>query len=370
MTAALLLGVGTGGCTADDRQADRAAASEGPAIVALLTDRSLVRVATTTGAIVTRVRIGPRSSPPNSGRFLALAPDGGTLFVLMPGAADVAQVIAVVDPETLRVRARISVPAEIIFRALVVGPGSGRLYLFGNRLTAGGNGAEDAVVAIVDPTRSTNVRTWTIRDAGGHDWFVFDAAVSADESRVYVSYHGGCGPDDFALCTGGADWLDAEAGELTSCRRRSLPANGCISRVHGGVEALGNRFLATTGEGPILEIQGARIPARWKHRLAGNHVMEFAVDSMRDQVYVTGQCYYVGGVSLVDIKSGQTRVLTRDVCGDRIAVGTDLVAVAEQGQASPQAVPSRIALISRTGQVVRFIRLPLEALDLAFVPVP
>jgi hypothetical protein len=179
---------------------------------------------------------------------------------------------------------------------------------------ARGRGAEDAVVAIVDPTRPANIRTWTIRAAGGHDWWVFDAAVSADESR------------------------------------------------------LGNRFLATTGAAPILEIRGARIARRWKTRLAGNHVMEFAVDSMRDQAYVVGQCYYVGGVSLIDIKSDQTRVVTRDVCGDRVAVGDDLVAVAEQFQAAPQAVRSRIALISRTGQAVRYVSLPLEALDLAFVP--
>ena len=367
MLAALLLGVGTAGCTADDRQADRASVSEGPAIVALLTDRSLVRVATTTGAVLARMRIGPRSSPPNSGRFLALTPDGGTLFVLTPGAASVAQVVAVVDPEMLQVRSRISVPAEIIFRALVVGPASGRLYLFGNRPVARGRGAEDAVIAIVDPTRSADIRTWTIRDAEGHDWWVFDAAVSGDESRLYVSYHGGCS-ENFALCTSGADWLDADGGELTRCRRPSLPANGCISRVHGSVEVVGNRFLATTGAAPILEIRGARIARRWKTRLAGNHVMEFAVDSMRDQAYVVGQCYYVGGVSLIDIKSDQTRVVTRDVCGDRVAVGDDLVAVAEQFQAAPQAVRSRIALISRTGQAVRYVSLPLEALDLAFVP--
>ena len=368
MIAALLLGVGTTGCTADDRQADGASVSEGPAIVALLTDRSLVRVATTTGAVLARVRIGLRSSPPNSGRFLALTPDGDTLFVLMPGAADVAQVVSVVDSETLRVHSRISLPAGITFRALVIGPASGRLYLFGNRPVARGRGAEDAVVAIVDPTRPANIRTWTIRAAGGHDWWVFDAAVSADESRLYASYHGGCGPENFALCTSGADWLDADGGELTHCRRPSLPANGCISRVHGSVEVVGNRFLATTGAAPILEIRGARIARRWKTRLAGNHVMEFAVDSMRDQAYVVGQCYYVGGVSLIDIKSDQTRVVTRDVCGDRVAVGDDLVAVAEQFQAAPQAVRSRIALISRTGQAVRYVSLPLEALDLAFVP--
>ena len=149
---------------------------------------------------------------------------------------------------------------------------------------------------MVDPTRSADIRTWTIRDAGGHDWWVFDAAVSADESRLYVSYHGGCS-ENFALCTSGADWLDADSGELTRCRRPSLPANGCISRVHGGVEMVGNRFLATTGATPILEIRGARIARRWKTRLAGNHVMEFAIDSMGDQAYVVGQCHYAGGVS-------------------------------------------------------------------------
>src|SRR5207248_2446692 len=127
------------------------------------------------------------------------SPDGERLFVLVPGAPD--QVV-VVDVATIAVRATYPLAADgSLFRSLVVGPATGRLYLFGNRAdprvptpTPGppnnGQGAAGVVVSVLDPARGTLEATWTAREAEGRDWLVYQAAVSDDERDLFISYHG------------------------------------------------------------------------------------------------------------------------------------------------------------------------------------
>jgi hypothetical protein len=135
--------------------------------------------------------------------------------------------------------------------------------------------------------------------------------------------------------------------------------------VHGGVKALDGGVLAATGAGRILQISDeGEVVATLRTRLAGNHLMELAVDVQRDRAYAVGQCYYTGGVSVIELMTGRTELLSPDVCGDRIAVGADLIAVAEQQQASALGIPSRVALLDlRTGSA-RYAGVPVEAVDL------
>jgi len=70
--------------------------------------------------------------------------------------------------------------------------------------------SSDRTLAIVGAARSSlsltpangaHPSTWTARSADGHTWTLYQGSVSADEQRLYVSYHG---PDITGL-----DWFDA-----------------------------------------------------------------------------------------------------------------------------------------------------------------
>jgi hypothetical protein len=335
-------------------------------VFAVLADRTLVQISAASRRIILRRTLGPRRPLAASGRFLALSLDGRRLFVLTPSAPGTGQEVRIFDPVGVRLLERLPLERRFVFRVIAVGRQSGGLYLFANRPR--GQGAEDAVVAVLDADGSAK-RIATIREAAGRDWWVFDGAVSPDEARLYVSYHGGCGPEGPNLCTSGADWIDVAGDRLVRCSGRSIPGNGCFVRVHGGVEALDGGVLAATGAGPILEISDEGEVAARRSRLGGNHLMEFALDGPRERAYAVGQCYYTGGVSVLDLASKRARVLRRDVCGERIAVGAGLVAVAEQARADPLGIPSRVALVDAGTGSTRYVTVPVETLDLlAFGP--
>jgi hypothetical protein len=358
--------VGTVACTGSE-DAGRTTEREAESVVfALLADRTLVGISPTSRRIVLRKSVGPGTPLADPGRFLVLSNDGQSLLVLTPDTPGAGQQVTILARAGLRPVESFPLDRRIVFRAIAVGPRTGRLYLFGNR--AAGGGAEDAVVAILDPNTG-DTRTSTIRKADGYDWWIFDAAVSADERRLYVAYHGGCSGEDVKLCTSGADWIDVAGDRLKSCGRRTVPGNGCLVRVHGNVEALDKELLAATGGEPIVEFSSeGDVTASRRTRLPGNHLMEFELTSDTRRAYAVGQCYYTGGISVVDLANGRSRVLNRDVCGERIAVGGDLLAVAEQARASPLGVPSRIAIVDASTGSARYVNVPVETVDVLIVP--
>ena len=323
------------------------------------------------------VRLGPKSPTPDVGRFLALGRDGDALFVLVPWTPDARQVVAIVDPETLRVRARLRLPRGVAFRSLVVGSESGRLYLFGNRPAKRKTPApQSVVVAVLDPRSGVVLSTWNARRANGRFWWVLDAAVSQDERRLYLSYHGGCSESD--VCTTGADWLDIVGDRIGRCRRRPYPASGCLGRVHGSVEAYEGGLLATTGGAPIIWIDGrGRVARTWRSGIRRNHLMQFALDRKRDRLYALGSCAYSGGLSRIDLNTGRARVTGYPlssswdgVCGERIALGPNsLVAAARNPAPVPQSSPSRLLVLDgNTGRVIHSTAVPVEAIDLVVAP--
>lgn len=359
--AAVLL-VAAAGCTTEDKRPAEPKPPAQAAVLAFLADRTLVRIAPDRAAVVARAELGPSRPLPGPGRFLALSRDNQRLFVLMPAAPGRAQEIRVVDVATLRPVLRFALPEDIFFRAIAVGARTGRLYLFGNR--PGRGRTEDAVVTVVGPT-GTDAQTTTVRAVKGYDWSIIDGAVAHDESRIYVSYHG--------EWTTGADWIAVTGDALERCMVRGAPGNGCVARVHGGVEALDDGVLAATGGDPVLEIsRTGRVVATRRLRLPEprrNHVMEIALDPQSERAYALGPCQYGGGgVSIIELTTGRTRLLTSTVCGEAIAAGADLVVVAERFDASVLGAPSRIALVDpRTGSA-RYAKVPVEAVDVLVVP--
>jgi hypothetical protein len=349
-------------CTAEDERPASPTPSAQQAVLALLADRTLVQIAPDSAEVVARAELGPPLPLAASGRFLALSRDRRRLFVLIPAAPGRAQEVRVLDVATLRPVLRFALPEGVVFRAIAVGARTGRFYLFGNRPSKGRT--EDAVVTVVGPT-GADAQTTTVRATKGYDWWIIDGAVAHDESRIYVSYHG--------AETTGADWLEVDGDALERCTVRNGPGNGCLARVHGGVEALDSGVLAATGRGPVLEISRSgrvvatrrlRLPEPWR-----NHVMEIALDPQRERAYALGPCEYEGGgVSIIELTTGRTELLTPDVCGEAIAADADMVVVAERYNASVLGAPSRIALVDRRSGSARYAKLPLEAVDILVVP--
>jgi len=97
--------------------------------------------------------------------------------------------------------------------------------------------------------------------------------------------------------------------------------------------------------------------------------MEFAVSEDGREASVIGSCGYAGGLSLVDLTSGEHRVLGREskaICGERVAYAGPLLAVARNAFPVPQGLPAAISLVDReSGTVVRSLPTPTEAVDLA-----
>jgi hypothetical protein len=68
-----------------------------------------------------------------------------------------------------------------------IGERTGRIFLFGNRSAQSG---DDAVVQVLDPDNGLPLISRTVRQADGRNWFIYEGAVSADETQLFVSYHG------------------------------------------------------------------------------------------------------------------------------------------------------------------------------------
>jgi hypothetical protein len=190
--------------------------------------------------------------------------------------------------------------------------------------------------------------------------------VSADEHRLFISYHGSD--------TSGIDWFTHVGGLLERCRLAVPDGSGCL-RTHGGFALYGNEVLATTGFWLLLEVDiSGTVRRRFDVRLPGNHVMEFALDSQAQRLYVVGPCGYAGGFSVIDLRTGSTRVLVPApltytpsvLCGERLSLDSPgLLVVGQTARPVPTlGLPGRIVLVDiRTGQVVHAVKVPAEPID-------
>ncbi len=308
---------------------------------ALLADNALV-LSDSSGE-VTVANLGPPGDAYGTGRFLAW--DGATLYALgntRPGTA----AIAVVDGARGQLLRTLEVATEpnVFYRGISVGRQSGFLYLFGNRITGADRGSGphggpplDAIVRVVEPRGGAVQRTWTARAFDGTSWFVWQGEVTADETAVYLSYHG--------TDTTGIDRLEVRHSGLVGCGAGSGRGTACLV-THGGFELLGSTVLALGGQSDLVEVAvDGREIRRFALQLPGNHLMDLFLDVVEGVVFVPGSCGYAGGLARLDLASGQVRTLVppaaseaKEICGDRVTLARPDVLVLGHNAAP---VPSR-----------------------------
>jgi hypothetical protein len=332
---ALGTAVAIGGCGGQSRDPPPAR----PPVFALLSDRLLLKVSSTSGRPLASAQLGARSPVAAAvGDYLSLSADARRLFVLIPATRRDAQSVVELDPATLAVKQRYPLPAGSVFASLEIGLRSGRLYVAGNRGTDRNLGAP--VVLVLEPSSGAVLQRLTVRLARGGQWSVFDAAVSSDEQHLAVSYHG--------TDTTGADWIRLGAAPRT-CADRTPAHAACLALPHGAIAFRGHDLVATTGEGPLVELRldGHRLQS-WAPNLPRNHVMHVTLDSRGRRAVVPGSCGYTGGLSVIDLHSGTATVIGYPdaVCGEAAAfVDPELVAVARNAVPTPEAAPSEISFV-------------------------
>ena len=293
----------------------------------LLDDQTLVSVSAADGVVTGRQRL--RGSPV----ALAAARGDEEIYVLT------VQALVAVDAATLQVRAEVPLPSGVRYRDLAVGPTTGHVYMFGDRLEADGVSAWFVVLG----PRGTRIGEWRLRAADGSDWVVFGGTVAPDEKHALVSYHGErtTGADIVSLtdrspttCVGRLDVAHAETLPSIGSTRA-----GCVAEIHGRVATTAHGAFAATGDGErvmMLDYDGRRTNV-WNPRLPGNHLME--VDVRSQEAFIIGSCLYSGGLTRIDLVDSTIHVLAPahagvdrsppTICGERMAVTRDrLVAVA------------------------------------------
>lgn len=356
----LLVALAVAGCGSNGH--DGGVPRNGTQVYALLASNELVGVSLAPPRLTFRLRVGEGLDQFSPGRLLATNPDGTTVYVLVRDSKRPS--IAVVAAASGRLRTRISLPAGLDARSLVVGARSGTLYVLGNREGTRPNQVEgleaSAQLLVIDPAAGRVRKRIEIRPLDGRDWFVNSAAVAPDERTLYVSYHG---PD-----TTGADWIALPA--LRRCRRSLRPSAGCLpDDLHGHLLPLAaGGFVAATGSPRLVRYDGStRLTAKLDTQLAGNHLMDFAVNKREDVVAAVGSCVYRPGLALLELRSGQSRLSThdRDVCGERIAFAGNKLVIGRNAETVASTRPGTILVVNpASGGIAGSLRTPAEVVDL------
>jgi hypothetical protein len=334
------------------------------ATVYSLLDNGFIAVSSDTTRFITP---GSPSLAKGRGQFLALSQDKSRLYAL------ISPDIVVIDTVRLEITRTIALPPlERLFTAIVVGPRSGHLYVFAS-----------TDILVVDPVAGGILDHLSITKPAGYDWQDYSAAVSPQETQLYISYHGG--DRIHGMPTSGADWLTLHSGQATLCENASAPIQmGCI-KLHGKIVADSEGLLAATGGQYIVRVDSSHhIAMAYDTGLTGNHLMEFALSSRQNLIWAIGSCFYgssggLAGISqnitvaagpnvtlfntLIPIRSEVVRYAIPDICGERVAVSSSgLVAVGEI--LSPGATRSRIVLFHPDDGSRETIDLPAVIRDL------
>jgi hypothetical protein len=322
-----------------------------------------------------RVSLGPLKAVPSEGHLLALSRNEQVLYALVPSLDDRDQKVASIIAKTMQVQARFLLPQGVLFRALVTGPRSGRLYVFGNRPAMSGGPSTDLVATVIDPATSTIAPLYLLRRGDGRDWYVFDASIDSSERNIYVSFHGACDASGTS-CTSGADRIAVdEVGGLMPCAAAARSTTGCLSRVHGQALPYRGGVLATTGDGPLVWLtRDGRTVRAWPSGISRNHLMHVALARDGGTAYVDGSCLYSGGIAAISLSRVKRSVLgyqphstsrLKRVCGERLAVDErSHVLLARNLGTGIQAFSGTIVSL-RIGRPssVRFLRVSASPLD-------
>lgn len=360
-----------GGCsTGDVRQSDEK--PRAPAFMALLADGMLVGYSAS-GGEMGRVRVGGRLRSPVSGAYIATLGDGRVAVI---DAAARPNRLVVVDVVRWLVVRRTALPRGSVFRNLVVGAGTGNLYIAGDSpsdaITPFGSVANGATLAVLNADGNLLYSALLRRPSttrgpvAPYDWSVYSLSVHPEEKQIYISYHG---PN-----TSGADTITNTGESLIRCRRSGAGGVGCLTSVHGRIAAFRDRVLAAGGTPPHLvefRIEGAVI-TRWRSGFAKSaHLMEFA--RAGDRVFGLESCPKLGGLTSIDLERRQARMLAAPaapgtthppgVCGERIAARTRDLRLAIAKTSDPLAFV--LIVDGATGRILASRRVAQPAVDIA-----
>jgi hypothetical protein len=298
-------------------------------------------------SVVADTEIAPGSTA--SWGSVAAAAKGKTAFasLWMPGSGEMRAIE--IGPTRGALRVVATFPASEDVPWLEVGQRSGRLYLVSKA-------ADD--IRVFDPL--TGRQTARMRGMPRTD--VYALAVSADERRLYVSYHG--------RRPSGIDWFSLQDSSLIRCAPASSASGSCIPS-HGFFVAHRGGVLADLSGGMIRQLDSAGREMRTMAvGLPGNHMVTFAVDSVSDVVYSLGDCNYTGGLSATSLRgdAGIERFHAERVCGSIVRLSVDRTWLAiptllyGYGAGSPFGngpVTSITIIETRTGRTLATIRTPV-----------
>jgi hypothetical protein len=364
-------------------------------VFALLAD-GRVLVVRPNGRLLAETRLAPPPPPGTdraTGHYLVLSSDGHYVLTLVPGRPEAPDRLAVVDAGSGQVQVTFPLPDTVTFRSLALGPQTGRVFLFGNAgevvrppgLDSLAPRQVSVVVAVLDPARGLVVDSWTVRPTDGHDWRVYQGAVSTDERQLFVSYHG---PD-----TTGIDRFDLAPDGPHRCPDAALPGRGCLDG-HGGFALHQDGLLAATGTPVVVELdQTDAVRRGLDTALTGNHLMEFVVDEAVQRLYAVGSCGYAGGFSAVSLHGAGVpttptvpgewawiatpepppRLRRGGACGERLALGgANLLVVGKTQQPVPQSgrLGALLMLDPSSGDVTSTVPTPSEPIDVLVAPRP
>lgn len=270
-------------------------------IAALLADGRIMLLDVATGRPLADYTASSQPRETFSGGRLARAAAGDEVFAVLPG--NDGPVVAGLNVRTLTGRTVGRLPADK-YRGLAVGRRTGRIFAFRSL---------GAKVEVLDAATGEGRNLFTFAP----DRVVLSGAISADEQRVYISYHA-----DGAHAPGtGIEWFDL--------KEQGWQRGSWVSS-HGDFAVVGNVLLAATGDSEILEVNDAAEVVRSVDTgFSDFHLMEFAVDPERRIVYAAGDCIHVGAGGLTATpwpQSGAlpTRILSplhnSAVCGNHISL--------------------------------------------------
>lgn len=253
------------------------------------------------GSMRPRDRVWPR--PGTEGKSFALIRDGA--------ARDR---VAVIDAESLALRCTRPLAQGVRHGGLLLG--RSRVYAYGVRRVE--RGRWDAVVTVSDLRDGALLGTRTLRQStrggGSKDWFVYWAALSEDERRLVLSYHGSntTGADSFRV--------SPRAGVSHPGLKRGTDSPW----THGAVTAVGGKFISATGTGHLRELdRNGRVTRRLVVEARKTHLMDFAIDRGRRLVYVSS-CGRNPAIQRVELAgAGRDTVSSGRFCGTPLAVHAD-----------------------------------------------
>jgi hypothetical protein len=194
------------------------------------------------------------------------------------------------------------------FGALVIAR-SGVAHLIGDRAGA------PVLVTLRDGVLSAPIE---IRPAVGRDWSVSGAALSADDRRLAVVYHG--------RNSTGADIVDLASGTREHCPR--AVRHGCLSAVHGTAAFAGGSLVGTAATSGLVVYRRNGAQGRFVDPgLPRTHLMAMARDPSTGNIVAAVDCMAGRAVSVVNLRRGTAR-MRRSACGDAIAVAGGVAAIA------------------------------------------